>query len=144
MLRAAGCEFIIVGAYALAANGHPRATQDIDILVKPEPENSARVYRALVDFGAPVQAHGVSPRDFEKAGCVYQIGLPPLRIDIMTSIDGLSFEEAISDATVGRFGGESVRFIGIAAQIANKRASGRTEDLADAEALEAIRAGKLE
>src|SRR5919109_209806 len=85
-LAAEGAEFVIVGAYALAAHGFPRMTGDIDIFVRPTMENSKRVYRALLAFGAPVAAHGVTERDFQLEGNVYQMGLPPRRIDIMTSV----------------------------------------------------------
>lgn len=138
-LRRAGCDYIIVGAYALAANGHPRATGDIAILVRPTSQNAARVFRALLDFGAPVQAHGVSAMDFSVPGNVYQIGLPPVRIDILTSIAGVSFDEAVEGATDGTLEAEPVRFIGREAQIRNKLAAGRVKDLADAKALEALR-----
>lgn len=138
-LRAEQCDFIVVGAYALAANGYPRATQDLDVLVNPVPENAARVLRALVRFGAPVVAHGITARDFEVPGNVYQIGLPPIRIDLLTSIEGVSFEEATANFTGGNIGAEPVRFIGREAQIRNKRATGRTKDLADAEVLEELR-----
>ncbi len=139
-LKNAKCTFVVVGAYALAVNGHPRATQDIDIWVKPDDENAQRVYRALVDFGAPIKAHGIAAKDFATTGNVYQIGLPPVRIDVLTSIAGVSFDEAESGFTKSKLGDELVSFLGIDAQIRNKRAAGRTKDIADAEALEVIRA----
>jgi len=135
-LAAEKAEFIIVGAYALAAHGFPRMTGDIDILVRPTIENARRVYRALLAFGAPVAAHGVSERDFETEDNVYQMGLPPRRIDVMTSVSGVSFDEANVDAIEGKLGNVTVRFIGKAAQARNKRAAGRPKDLADAELLE--------
>lgn len=139
-LRIEGCEFLIVGAHALAAHGAPRATGDLDIFVRPTAENAERVFRALVRFGAPVAAHGVRAEDFAAPGSVYQIGLPPFRIDILTELSGVSFDEASKDAISGRLGPEVVSCIGLVAMIRNKRATGRTKDLADAEALEEIRA----
>jgi hypothetical protein len=130
-----GVEFVVVGAYALAAHGFPRTTGDIDILVRPTPENAARVFRALADFGAPVAAHGVTQRDFEVEHQVYQLGLPPRRIDILTSISGVSFDEATADAIEGNLGPVRVRFIGRAAMARNKIASARPKDLVDAELL---------
>src|SRR5262245_38326306 len=88
-LKAEECEFIVVGAHALAAHGAPRATGDLDLFVRAEPTNAERVYRALVRFGAPVAAHHVKAEDFAKEGTVYQIGLPPRRIDILTTISGV-------------------------------------------------------
>ena len=131
-----GVEFLIVGAYALAAHGFPRTTGDIDMLVRPTPENAARVLRALVDFGAPIAAHGVTQRDFEVEERVYQLGLPPRRIDILTSISGVSFDEAAAEAIEGNLGPIKVRFIGRAAMARNKLASGRAKDLVDAELLQ--------
>jgi hypothetical protein len=131
-----GVEFLIVGAYALAAHGFPRTTGDIDIFVRPAPENAARVFRALADFGAPVAAHGVTQRDFEVEDKVYQLGLPPRRIDILTSISGVSFDEAAENAIFGNLGPVKVRFIGKAAMARNKLASGRPKDLVDAELLQ--------
>lgn len=136
-LTAEGAEFLIVGAYALAAHGFPRMTGDIDIFVRPTAENSARVYRALLAFGAPVVAHGVTEREFQVEDNVYQMGLPPRRIDIMTSVSGVSFDEARAEAIEGKLGDVTVRFIGRAAQARNKRAAGRPKDLVDAELLEA-------
>jgi hypothetical protein len=131
-----GVEFLIVGAYALAAHGFPRTTGDIDIFVRPAPENAARVFRALADFGPPVASHGVTQHDFEVEDKVYQLGLPPRRIDILTSISGVSFDEAAENAIEGNLGPVKVRFIGKAAMARNKLASGRPKDLVDAELLQ--------
>lgn len=139
-LRVEGCEFLIVGAHALAAHGAPRATGDLDVFVRPTAENAERVFRALVRFGAPVAAHGVRAEDFATTGTVYQIGLPPFRIDILTQLSGINFDEASQGAISGHLGSELVHCIGLDAMIRNKRASGRTKDLADAEILEEIRA----
>jgi hypothetical protein len=131
-----GVEFLVVGAYALAAHGFPRTTGDIDLFVRPTPENAQRVFRALADFGAPVVAHGVTRHDFEIEGKVYQLGLPPRRIDILTSISGVSFDEAAAHAIEGKLGPVKIRFIGKAAMARNKLASGRQKDLVDAELLQ--------
>lgn len=139
-LRAEECDFLIVGAHALAAHGAPRATGDLDIFVRPDSTNAGRVYRALVRFGAPVAAHDVSQEDFSQPGAVYQIGLPPNRIDILTEISGVDFDEAARETVAGHLGPEPVRCIGLDAMIRNKRAAGRAKDIADAEALEEIRA----
>lgn len=129
-------EFLIVGAYALAFHGVPRATGDIDLLVRPCQENAEKVLRALVAFGAPLDAAGVVELDFRGEGVVYQIGVPPRRVDILTSISGLSFDEAWTSRRSAELHGDPVHFIGKEALIVNKRATGRTKDLADVERLE--------
>jgi hypothetical protein len=139
-LREEQCDFVIVGAHAIAAHGAPRATGDLDVLVRPEPANAARVFRALLRFGAPVAAHGVTADDFTAPGTVYQMGLPPNRIDLITEISGVSYDEAVADVIVGHLGPEAVRCIGLDALIRNKYAAGRAKDLADAATLEEIRA----
>lgn len=98
------------------------------------------MFRALLRFGAPVAAHGVSARDFAELGNVYQIGLPPNCIDILTEISGVSYDEAAHETVAGHIGSAAVRCIGIDAMIRNKRATGRSKDVADADALEEIRA----
>lgn len=137
-LGEAGCDFLIVGAHALAVHGYVRATGDLDILVRPSAENAGRVMAALGRFGAPLAAHGVQQSDFEKPGMVYQIGLPPNRIDLLTEISGVTFDEALVGAVTAALGANTVRFIGISAQLKNKKASGRAKDLADAEVLEEL------
>lgn len=129
-------EYVLVGAYALAFHGSPRATGDIDVFVRATTANGERVWRALVAFGAPLAAAGVAPRDFATPGLVYQIGLPPRRIDILTDISGVSFDEAWASRVLGDLDGLAVPFLGREALIANKRASARLKDMADVERLE--------
>jgi|SRR5436190_23733486 len=136
LLRAfvgADVRFLIVGAYALALHGRPRATGDLDVWIDATPENAPRVLRALATFGAPL--HDVTVDDFSRAGVVYQIGLPPGRIDILTQLTGITFADAWPGRQRGRFGDIDVDFIGREAFIRNKRATGRTRDLGDIEAL---------
>jgi len=128
----AGVEFVIVGAYAVAFHGAPRASGDIDVFIRPSPENAERVFGALARFGAPVQSAGATPTDFAQPGLVYQIGLPPRRIDILTQISGVTFEEAWASRVVAEVDGRAVGFIGREALLKNKEATGRIRDLADA------------
>lgn len=136
-----GVEFVVVGAHALAAHGIPRATGDFDVLVRPSAENAPRVMRALAVFGAPVAAHGVTADDFVRPGVVYQIGLPPKRIDVLTQISGVLFDEAWDSRLVVDVDGVRFAVLGRDALLKNKRASGRTKDLLDVRALEARREG---
>lgn len=134
-LQRASVEFILVGAHALAAHGIARATGDIDILVRPSPDNAVRVVQALVDFGAPIAAHGVGTLDFTVPGTVYQLGLPPRRIDLLTEISGVPFDEAWSSRLEANVGGMRLAFLGKEALLKNKLAAGRDKDLVDARAL---------
>lgn len=134
-LQENGVRFVIVGAHAMAAHGVPRATGDLDILVAPEAENAARLLRALTSFGAPLASHGVSARDFEEPGTIYQIGLPPRRIDLMTSISGVAFDEAERTRITIEIEGLSLPILGRRQLLANKRASGRPKDRLDVELL---------
>jgi len=139
MLQALAAEkvrFLLVGAYALAAHGYPRATMDIDIWVMPGPDNADAVLRALRRFGAPL--HNATKSDFEKEGTVFQIGVAPRRIDIITAASGLQFEKAFKNSAAVDIEGIEVHVPSVADLIRNKRASGRTKDLADVEALEAL------
>jgi hypothetical protein len=140
-LRAAGVEFLIVGAHALAAHGVVRSTGDLDVLVRPTDENSIRVFAALRSFGAPLAAHGITAADFARAGTVYQLGLPPRRIDILTLISGVTFEQALADSMSVAVGGVEFRVPNRAALLVNKRASGRPKDLEDARRLELTEPG---
>ena len=125
-------DFVIVGAHAMAVHGVPRATGDLDVFVRPTPENAACVMKALLRFRAPVQAHGIRVEDLCSPGTVYQIGLPPRRIDVLTAISGVDFETAYSTRVISK----DLPFIGRAALIANKRAAARPKDLVDADQLE--------
>lgn len=137
-LLAAQVEFVVVGAHALAAHGLPRATGDLDVLVEPSPTNSERVIEALNAFGAPLSAHGISRTDFEVPDNVYQIGLPPRRIDLMTAISGVSFEEARASRILVELAGMKLPVLGRRALVKNKRATGRPKDIVDADALESV------
>ena len=126
--------FLIVGAYALAIHGRPRATGDLDVWVDATPNNAARVYEALRRFGASLD--DVSERDFSVPGIVYQIGLPPGRIDVLTTqLSGLVFDEAWPTRLRGSFGEIETDFIGREAFIRNKLATGRAKDRVDVESL---------
>ena len=126
-------EYLIVGGYALAFHGAPRYTGDIDIYVKPDVYNAQRVMRALTEFG--FGSLELSTSDFEKTDMVVQLGVPPVRIDILTSISGVSWEDAYGGRSEGTYGDVTVYYIGRKEFIANKRAIGRKQDLADLEAL---------
>ncbi len=130
-------KFILVGAYALAAHGYPRATMDIDIWVMPSPQNADAVLRALRRFGAPLQK--ITKEDLQTDGTIFQIGVAPRRIDIITAASGLRFEETYRNSISISIEGIEVHIPSIEDLICNKRASGRTIDLADAEALESLR-----
>ena len=125
--------FLIVGAYALAVHGRPRATGDLDVWVDATPENAVKVMSALEQFGAPTGQ--VRTEDFSRPGIVFQMGLPPVRIDVLTELSGLTFDEAWSTRTQAAFGPITADVIGRAAFIKNKRATGRARDLGDVEAL---------
>ena len=126
-------EYVIVGGYALAFHGAPRYTGDIDIYVKPDSDNAQRVMTALTKFG--FGSLELSPSDFEKPDMVVQLGVPPVRIDILTSISGVSWADAFGGRSEGTYGDVSVYYLGRKEFIANKRAIGRKQDLADLEAL---------
>ena len=127
-------EFIVVGAHAMAAHGVARATGDLDIWVRPTPENAARVLEAVRSFGAPL--FDLALEDLTRAGTVFQIGLAPSRIDIMTSISGVDWEDARPRSLELRIEGMRVAVLGRSDFIANKRATGRPRDLADIAMLE--------
>jgi hypothetical protein len=126
--------FLIVGAYALALHGRPRATGDLDVWVDATPENATRVVRALASFGAPMDQ--VSEGDFSRPGVVFQMGVAPGRIDILTALTSLGFDEAWPGRVRESLGGVEVDFIGREAFIKNKRATGRMKDLGDIEGME--------
>ncbi len=128
--------FLVVGAHAMAAHGVPRATGDIDIWIDRESPNARRVFQALADFGAPLAALNVSLSDLSNPEGVIQIGLPPRRIDILTSISGVDFQSAWERRVTFRFSDLLVPVLGRGDLIVNKRAAGRPKDLVDVSILE--------
>lgn len=132
--------FILVGAYALAAHGYPRATMDIDIWVMPSPDNAKAVLRALHNFGAAL--HNLTQKDIAEDGTIFQIGVAPRRIDIITAATGLKFEHTYQNSVLVKIDGIDVRIPSIDDLIINKKATGRTKDLADVEALELLKNSK--
>jgi hypothetical protein len=130
----AGADFLVVGAHALAAHGLPRATGDLDIWVRPSLDNARRVLDALRTFRAPL--HDLSEDDLTRPGTVFQIGVVPNRIDILTEISGVPFEDAWTRREWFVVEGQRLPFLGRADLAANKRAAGRPKDLADLAALD--------
>ena len=138
-LSAADAEFLVVGAYAVAAHGIPRATADLDIWIRPSDENATRVESALTSFGAPGSVVGRD--DLRSPGIVVQIGVAPQRIDVLTSIDGVEFDDAWRHRTEVDIDGLRVPVIGRRHLIQNKKAVGRPQDLADVARLESETSG---
>ncbi|MBI3377537.1 MAG: hypothetical protein HY035_03925 [Nitrospirae bacterium] len=126
-------DYIIVGAHALAYYGAPRYTGDIDIFVRSDPENAKNILSALEKFG--FGSLGLTVEDFTIHGRVVQLGVAPVRIDIVTSLTGISWEEAFASRVTGTYGGIAVHYIGREQFIQNKRAIGRKKDIADLEAI---------
>jgi len=130
--NAHGVEYLVVGAYALAAHGRVRATGDLDVWIRPDAGNAKRVIEALKAFGAPL-------RDLTRRGTVFQIGVAPLRIDVLTGIDAVEFDEAWSDRLTTKFADLTVAVLSTGHLIRNKRAVGRPQDIADLDWLEKSR-----
>ena len=135
-LKKAGVDYIMVGGWAVSLHGYVRATIDLDIWILADQENARKVYAALGEFGAPLGE--VKPEDFAQDGTIFQIGVAPCRIDVINKIDGVKYAEASPRAIQKTIEGVPVRIISREDLIANKRASGRTKDLADAEILEGL------
>ena len=133
-LSEARADFLVIGAHAVAVHGRPRATGDLDIWVRPTPENATRVWAALVAFGAPL--HELTLQDLVADDVVFQIGLAPNRIDLLTTIGGVTFDEAWPRRTTVALWGQSVPVIGREDLIRSKQATGRPRDLADVAELE--------
>ncbi len=129
-------EYLVVGAHALAAHGHVRATKDLDIWVRPSEANAPRVLAALAEFGAPL--HDLTVSDLATPGLIFQIGVPPLRIDVLTAIDGVAFDDAWPARLATQFADLPVSVLSRSDLIINKRAAGRLQDLADVERLEKL------
>lgn len=132
-LNAEAAEYLLVGGYALAVHAVPRYTRDLDVWVNPTPDNAARVYRALGRFGAPLGE--LREGDLATRELVFQIGVAPVRIDVLTSVDGVEFAEAWPERAETTYGGQAVPVISRRHLEENKRASGRPQDLADLDLL---------
>jgi predicted nucleotidyltransferase len=124
-------EYLIVGGFAVMKYGEPRYTKDLDVWIHNSPENAARVVEALRRFGAPLEHDGISAATFSEKQVVYQIGIAPVRIDILTEITGVQFEEAWPRRIASTFFGVPVNFIGFDDLVANKQALGRSSDIKD-------------
>lgn len=133
----AGVEYLVVGAHALAAHGIVRATKDLDVWVRPSPDNAARVMVALAAFGAPLRE--VTAADFAQPGTIYQMGVAPIRIDVLTAIDGVQFDDAWPARVVTSYGDRPAFVLSRRDFLQNKRTCARPQDLADVAALEAIK-----
>jgi hypothetical protein len=134
--NAARVRYLVVGAHVLSYYGRPRTTGDLDLWVEPARRNAERVFRALASFGAPLE--GISPADFWTPGTIFQIGVVPSRIDILTSLTEVTFATAWKNRRQAHYGGLSISLLAERDFIRNKRAVGRTRDLADAEEVEKL------
>jgi len=132
--NAQGVEYVVAGAHALAFHGVPRFTGDMDVYVRPSPENARRVMAALKAFG--FGDVGLAASDFERPEQVIQLGRPPVRVDLITSLTGLSWESTDAGKVAGEYADVPVHYLGRSEFITNKKAVGRNKDLADVEALE--------
>ena len=133
-LSEVGADFMVVGAHAVAAHGHPRATGDLDIWIRPTDQNAHQVFDALKQFGAPIS--GLSLEDLSNPDTVFQIGVSPCRIDILTSITGVEFDQAWENKIEIQINDLTIFCIGKQDLIQNKNALGRPQDLADVSSLQ--------
>jgi hypothetical protein len=133
LLSAHRVEFVVVGAHALAFHGAPRFTGDLDILVRPTPDNGQRLLSAIAAFGFPTTA--LTPDDIVAGHKVIEMGVVPVQIHVMSQIDGVSWEDVWRSHVTGTLGSRTVAFIGRDAYLRKKRAAGRPKDLADIDAL---------
>jgi hypothetical protein len=138
--NAAGVDYLIIGGHAFGFHDQPRYTKDYDLWIRPSPDNGRRAFAALASFGAPLD--GISADDLVDPESFYAMGVPPNRIDVLNTIDGITFEDAWPRRVDGRYGDERMWVIGIDDLIANKRAAGRPSDLIDVDRLERRRGPK--
>ena len=136
-LNKASVDYILVGGWAVNMYGYIRATVDLDIWILADADNARKVYAALAEFGAPVSE--MKPEEFAEYGMIFQIGVAPCRVDIISKISGVSYADAVTRAVPKTIDGIPVRIIALEDLIANKKASGRAKDLADVEVLEGLR-----
>lgn len=133
LLNSRNIKYLVVGGHAVAFHGHPRFTGDFDFFIERSPDNAEALEKLISDFG--FGALGIKASDFMQPEMVIQLGRPPYRIDLLTSITGVSFEEAWNRKVSGELGGIPVTYVSMQDLIANKRATGRAQDIADIEKL---------
>jgi hypothetical protein len=140
-LNESNAKYLVVGGYAVMVHSEPRATKDLDVFIRSDPENAAAVFKALVKFGAPVA--GLSPADFSDGVSYFQMGNPPHRVDVLQTISGVSFDESWDCHVSAIVNGQiEVPVISVGKLIENKLAAGRLRDLADVDVLKkALRSG---
>ncbi len=129
--------FVVVGAHAVAYHAKPRYTKDLDLFVEPDPDNGTRIVAALEEFG--FAGVGIVRADFDRPGRIVQLGSPPNRVDLMTSIDGVTFADAWDSRVEGSYGSAQVPYIGYEALVRNKTTAARAQDLADLELLKRVK-----
>ena len=134
LLNEHNVRYLVVGGYAVALHGHPRYTKDLDVWIEMSPENADKVLKALEKFG--FGSLDLKPEDFLESGQIIQLGYPPNRIDILTTLKDLKFEDCHKARVNVEIQGTQINFIDIENLKKNKRATGRPQDLADAENLE--------
>ena len=126
-------KYLVIGGYAVVQYAEPRFTKDLDVLISTDPENAEAVYNALREFGAPLA--GLTPKDFSEEGFFFQMGVPPVRVDVLMGIPGIQFDECWERRMKVDFDGLKVMFISKQDLIVSKRAAGRPQDLIDADLL---------
>lgn len=136
-LNRAGVDYMLVGGWAVNMYGYIRATVDLDIWILADADNARKVYTAVAEFGAPVSE--MKPEEFAEYGMIFQIGVAPCMVDIISKISGVSYADAATRAVPKVIDGVPVRIISLDDLIENKKASGRAKDLADVEVLESCR-----
>jgi predicted nucleotidyltransferase len=129
-------DYLIVGGYAVMNYTEPRFTKDLDVWIRNSPENAGRLYEALAEFGAPLQKDGLTPADFTSHDVTYQMGVAPVRIDILTHISGVQFDDAWTRRVPSTFLGTPVYFISLDDLVKNKKAIGRSSDLEQLERIQ--------
>lgn len=134
LFKANDVKYMVIGGYAVVQYSEPRFTKDLDLWISTQPNNAEAVFAALKEFGAPLE--GMSPKDFSEEGYFYQMGVPPVRVDILMGIPGVQFDEAWERRVEVQFDDVSVTIISREDLIQAKRAAGRPQDLLDADSLE--------
>lgn len=134
LFKANNVKYLVIGGYAVVQYTEPRFTKDLDLWISTQPNNAEAIFKALKEFGAPLE--GMSPKDFSEEGYFYQMGIPPVRVDVLMGIPGVQFDEAWERRVEVQFDDTAVMIISKQDLILAKRAAGRPQDLLDADSLE--------